>query len=212
MKGISIVDEIIIHFDQGLRTLVGTTLPPGRPNPAEGLEDLPLSRSERRRSEGLMRVNHAGEVAAQALYHGQALTAHRKEVQEVLKEGAREEYDHLLWCHQRLTELGARPSYLNPLWYLGSMGIGMLAGAAGDRRSLGFVAETERQVVAHLDRHLARLPSQDARSRSILRQMREDEEHHATTALRKGATELPTPVKHLMGAIAKVMTHTAYWI
>jgi 3-demethoxyubiquinol 3-hydroxylase len=159
-----------------------------------------------------MRVNHSGEVAAQALYQGQALTARLDQVRDKMTEAAQEENDHLAWTEARVRELGGHLSYLNPVWYLGSFLIGAAAGAAGDRWSLGFVAETEHQVVAHLDRHLARLPAQDARSRAILEQMRVDEARHATVALEAGAAALPEPVKRLMGLASQVMTRTAYWI
>lgn len=159
-----------------------------------------------------MRVNHAGEVAAQALYHGQALVSRSSATREVLLKAAREEADHLAWCETRLKELGSRPSLLNPLWYCGSFAIGALAAAVGDRTSLGFVVETERQVEGHLDEHLARLPTGDTRSRAILNVMRVDEIGHGAAAKMAGASELPAPVRVLMRHAARVMTTAAYWI
>jgi ubiquinone biosynthesis monooxygenase Coq7 len=159
-----------------------------------------------------MRVNHAGEVSAQALYQGQALTAKLAEVRGKMERAALEENDHLAWCERRLKELDSHTSMLNPLWYTGSFAIGALAGLAGDKWSLGFVVETERQVVKHLDEHLSRLPEQDRRSRAILEQMKEDETHHATAALNAGGAELPEPVRQLMRLTSKVMTNAAYYI
>ena len=159
-----------------------------------------------------MRVNHAGEVAAQALYQGQALTARGSHVRESLRQAAQEEGDHLAWCEERLRELDSHPSVLNPLWYAGSLAIGALAGVLGDRVSLGFVAETERQVEGHLAEHLQRLPLNDERSRRILAQMKADETRHGENARAAGARELPAPVKLLMKLTARVMTRTAYWV
>ncbi|RMD79956.1 MAG: 2-polyprenyl-3-methyl-6-methoxy-1,4-benzoquinone monooxygenase [Gammaproteobacteria bacterium] len=206
------LDRLILGLDHALRTLWGEPHATGRPYPGEALDEAPISEAERRHVAGLMRVDHAGEVSAQALYQGQAVTARRPEVRRAMERAALEENDHLVWCRRRLEELGSRTSLLDPFWYAGSFAIGALAGAAGDRWSLGFVVETERQVVQHLDDHLRRLPPQDARSRAILEQMKEDEGHHATTALRAGAAELPGPVKGLMRLTSKVMTTTAYWI
>ena len=160
----------------------------------------------------MMRVNHAGEVSAQALYQGQGMTARSQGVRESMKNAAAEEVDHLVWCQQRLAELGSHTSYLNPFWYLGSLSFGIMAGLAGDRWSLGFIAETEHQVVRHIDEHLAALPVQDMKSRAILQQMRMDESRHATVAIESGAAELPRPVKQLMRFCSKVMTRTACWI
>ena len=168
--------------------------------------------TERRHVAGLMRVNHAGEVAAQGLYQGQAATARLDSVRAAMESAAEEENDHLAWCEQRLTELGSRPSILNPIWYAGAFTIGATAGLIGDRWSLGFVAETERQVVRHLEEHLDRLPMDDERSRAILEQMKIDEEHHGSTAEEAGGAKLPTPIRHLMGVVSKVMTRGAYWL
>ena len=159
-----------------------------------------------------MRVNHAGEVSAQALYQGQAITARDRDVRDKLYQSAQEENDHLLWCEDRLHEVGGHTSRLNALWYLGSLGVGVIAGLAGDRWSLGFLAETERQVVRHLEGHMERLPAHDARSRAIVAQMKEDEGHHTTVAIENGAAELPWPVRRAMSLVSKVMTRTAYYL
>jgi len=174
-----------------------------QPRPAEG---------ERRQAAALMRINHAGEIAAQGLYHGQALVARDAAVRTVLERAGREETDHLAWCEQRLRELDARPSLLDPFWYAGSFAIGVAAGLASDKLSLGFVAETERQVEQHLDSHLAQLPEQDARSRAILTQMRSDEQAHGELARRSGGIDLPYPVRRAMQLTSRVMTATARWI
>lgn len=171
-----------------------------------------LSAAERRTAAALMRVNHAGEIAAQALYHGQAFAARSGQTRELLLAAAREESDHLAWCETRLAELKSRPSLLDPLWYVGSFAIGALAALCGDRRSLGFVVETERQVERHLDDHLQRLPAADARSRAILQTMREDEIAHGTRARQAGGVELPQPVRTVMRQTARIMTRTAYFI
>jgi len=205
-------DRAIHRLDQALRTLWGRPASTGRATPGDDLVEQELSPHEQRVSAGLMRVNHAGEVSAQALYQGQALTAKLSLVQRKMEQAAAEENDHLLWCAQRLEQLGGRRSLLNPLWYVGSLGIGALAGLAGDKWSLGFVAETEHQVIRHLDEHLARLPATDGKSRAILEQMAEDETHHATVALEAGGAALPTPVKRLMGVVSRLMTRSAYWI
>jgi len=197
-------------------TAAAGTAPTPSPNTAVELASrapLPsLSESDRRKSAELMRVNHAGEVAAQALYHGQALISRSAATRDMLLHAAREEADHLAWCETRLKELGSRPSLLNPVWYCGSFAIGALAAAAGDRTSLGFVVETERQVEGHLNEHLALLPSDDTRSRAILNVMRTDEIGHGATAKAAGATELPAPVRVLMRQVARVMTTAAQWI
>ncbi len=211
LRKYSLFDYVLINIDQGVRTLL---TPPVavRPNPADIVPASDLIASERRRSAGLMRVNHAGEISAQALYQGQALTARSPQVRERMQQSAVEENDHLVWCKERLEELGTHTSYLNPAWYLGSLLIGVLAGLAGDKWSLGFIAETERQVVNHLTDHLHRLPEQDQKSRYLIEQMREDEGHHATVALEAGAAELPKAVRTIMSAISKIMTTTAYWV
>lgn len=209
-RSYSSVDSLLIHFDQALRTVFGRPQAGGRPRP-----DAPegtLDTAERRHSARLMRVNHTGEVCAQALYQGQSLTARLDDVRERMEQAAAEENDHLAWCETRIQELNGRTSVLNPFFYAGSFLIGALAGKAGDRWSLGFVAETEHQVVRHLDDHLQRLPRQDHPSRTVLQQMREDEGRHATTALEAGGAELPLPVRLLMKASSKVMTGSTYWL
>lgn len=205
-------DQLLFNLDQALRTLFGKPAVTERTSPAAGMEEPTLTRAEARRSAGLMRVDHAGEVCAQALYQGQALTARLPKVRASMERAAAEENDHLDWCETRLRDLSSHTSYLNPLWYLGSLAIGAAAGAIGDRWSLGFVAETERQVVRHLDGHLDQLPVPDTKSRAILEQMKSDEQHHATTAVEAGGAELPGPVKTLMGIASKVMTTAAYWV
>lgn len=206
------LDQFILGIDTGVRTLLGRPPHTGRPDPAAPVPEAELNRAERDLAGRLMRINHAGEVAAQGLYQGQALTARLPQVREQMERAALEENDHLNWCAGRARALGSHVSYLNPLWYTGSMTIGALAGAAGDKWSLGFVAETERQVVRHLEEHLERLPEQDARSRAILEQMKQDEGHHATVALQAGGAELPYAVKKLMAGVSKIMTRTAFWI
>jgi ubiquinone biosynthesis monooxygenase Coq7 len=173
---------------------------------------IQLTEAERCESAALMRVNHAGELAAQALYHGQALVARSVSTRAMLLSAARSESDHLAWCEARLKELAARPSLLNPLWYAGSFTIGALTGLLGDRASLGFVAETERQVEGHLDEHLGRLPASDTRSRAILETMRSEEIAHGAAASAAGGPRLPPPLPALMRATARIMTRTAYWL
>lgn len=214
---LSFLDRLIIQVDQGLRTLVGKNEAEYlRKNPCEDIsEDIKealLTDQERKHSAGLMRINHAGEVCAQALYQGQALTARNLETREKMQEAAREEIDHLFWCESRLKELNSRTSYFDPLWYFGSLTIGIAAGLAGDKWNLGFVAETERQVVKHLSSHLEKLPADDQKSRAIIEQMREDEAKHATMAVDSGAAELPDFIKTIMTRTAKIMTSITYWI
>lgn len=203
-------DRIIVIIDQGLRSVLGASTHTGRPNPAEGIAEPQLSDGERTRVAALMRVNHAGEVAAQGLYHGQALTARGSPLRRSLERAAEEEGDHLQWCERRLTELSARKSLLGPLWYAGAFGIGALAGLAGDRWNLAFLAETERQVTTHLQRHLALLPDEDRKTRLVLEQMRADESRHARTASRAGGRELPGAARRLMQLASRVMTTVAY--
>lgn len=205
------LDQLIAGIDGALRTVFNPAPRPDRPSPGNELPEAVADADERRHVAGLMRVNHAGEIAAQGLYQGQAATARLEEVREAMEQAAREENDHLAWCEQRLAELDSRPSVLNPVWFTGSWLIGAAAGLMGDRWSLGFVAETERQVVAHLEEHLQRLPRDDDRSRAILEQMREDELRHGSTALAAGGAELPGPVRRLMTAVSKLMTEGAYW-
>ena len=205
------LDQAVLAWDQVMKSLFGGLAAAQRPNPAAKLEPDPrLSETERAHIAGLMRVNHTGEVCAQALYQSQALTARSEHLRDAMGRAAREEIDHLHWCEQRLRELGGRQSRLNPLWYAGSFAIGTVAGLVGDRWNLGFVAETERQVVRHLQSHLRELPARDARSRAIVVQMKSDEAQHATQATESGAADLPTPMKGLMNITAKCMTILAY--
>lgn len=203
-------DALILQFDKALRTLF-TPAASRRPHPDRDLPEADMSEAQKRHAAGLMRVNHSGEVCAQALYQGQALTARNPEAARALLEASDEETEHLAWCERRLDELGSRKSLLNPLWYTGSFAIGALAGALGDRWNLGFLAETERQVEGHLDGHLSTLPEPDAKSRAIVEQMKADEIKHAETAIAHGGAELPLPVKMAMQLTSKVLTRTAYW-
>jgi ubiquinone biosynthesis monooxygenase Coq7 len=202
-------DDLITGFDRALRTLTGTVTSQ-RPSPAENRPERALSPEERRHAAGLMRVNHTGEVCAQALYSAQALVARDPEIRRRFAVAAREEEDHLAWTQQRLAELGSRTSFANPFWYAGSFAIGLIASFSGDRRNLGFVVETERQVEEHLTEHMDRLPESDARSRAIVAAMRDDEARHGASARDAGAAKLPGPVRALMRATAKLMTVTAY--
>ena len=207
------LDEFSIHIDN----LLGEFSKSGdreiqREYPAKAHPQPELNGQEKKHVSGLMRVNHVGEIAAQALYKAQALTAVDDELKKIMKQSADEEIDHLDWCEQRLNELDGRVSYLMPIWYLGSFGIGVLAGVFGDKWNLGFIAETEHQVVKHLEKHLEELPEGDERSRAILEQMREDESHHATAAETRGAKKLPEGIKRLMMLASKLMTKTAYHI
>ncbi|MCP5158593.1 MAG: 2-polyprenyl-3-methyl-6-methoxy-1,4-benzoquinone monooxygenase [Gammaproteobacteria bacterium] len=206
-------DTLLINFDQALRTVFGQPKTTGRLNPAVSAPPATeLNPSEQQQAARLMRVNHTGEVCAQALYQGQALTARLDTVRDSMDQAAIEENDHLAWCETRLKELDSHPSLLNPLFYAGAFVIGALAGKAGDRWSLGFVAETEHQVVEHLNSHLSRLPNHDQPSRLILEQMKEDEARHATHALAAGGARLPLPIRVLMKSAAKVMTSMTYWV
>ncbi len=204
-------EQFIIEFDRALRTVFSSARSQ-RPVPGGELPEADLSDQEKAHVSGLMRVNHVGEICAQALYQGQALTSRDPSVREALRSAADEETEHLAWTEQRLAELGGRKSLLNPVWYLGALSLGVLAGRLGEKWNLGFLAETERQVEAHLDSHLDCLPERDGRSREIVDQMRQDEIRHAETALRLGAAELPAPVKLAMKFAAKIMTGTAYRI
>ena len=207
----SLGDRLIQEFDRALRTVAAANVA-SRPNPAGGCPESVSEDTARRHAAALMRVNHAGEIAAQALYHGQALTARNPKTRDALLQAARDETDHLAWCEQRVRELADRTSLLAPVWYAGSFAIGALAGLAGDRNSLGFVAETERQVIEHLESHLLTLPEADERSRRIVEQMRDDEARHGSEATAAGGRELPRPVRELMRRTARVMTRAAYRI
>lgn len=205
------LDHLIATADNALRTVAASQRGrSSRPNPADAIPDEMHDEAARRHSAGLMRVNHAGEIAAQALYQGQAITARDATVRAAMQESAAEEIDHLAWCEERLDELDSGPSRLAPFWYAGSFAIGAFAGVLGDKWSLGFVAETEKQVENHLDSHLEGIAPDDLRSRAIITQMRQDEIHHGNKARAAGAAELPAPVKSVMKLVSKVMTTTAY--
>jgi ubiquinone biosynthesis monooxygenase Coq7 len=203
------IDDLIIGFDKGLRTLFAPARSQ-RPHPGAGAPEAELDASARTHAAALMRVNHSGEICAQALYQGQAMTARDSAARAALEAAAQEETEHLAWTERRIEELGGRKSLLNPLWYAGSFAIGAAAGLLGDKWNLGFLAETERQVVSHLEGHLDGLPAGDSRSREIVAQMREDEARHAGTAIEHGGAELPEPVKAAMQLASRVMTRTAY--
>ncbi|AHV93162.1 2-polyprenyl-3-methyl-6-methoxy-1,4-benzoquinone monooxygenase [Bordetella holmesii] len=204
------LDALLVEVDRALQVLSRSAVA-GRAYPARAAESgQTLSETEKRHAAGLMRVNHVGEVCAQALYRGQAAVCRDANTRELLREAAAEEVDHLVWCDARLKELGSRPSLLNPLWYAGSFALGVAASVAGVPRNLGFMAETERQVEAHLEEHLHTLPATDERSREIVRQMKEDEAGHRESAERAGGVPLPAPVRGIMRAMSKVMTTTAY--
>jgi ubiquinone biosynthesis monooxygenase Coq7 len=205
-------DHLLIGFDQTLRTLFGRPQVTERNDPADAFAEAELSDRERDVTGRLMRINHTGEVCAQALYQGQALTAKLPEVRQSMERAAQEENDHLAWCDSRLKALDNRKSLLNPFWYAGSFLIGAAAGLAGDKWSLGFVAETEHQVEDHLESHLKRLPAQDQKSRAVLEQMKEDEIHHATVALEAGGAALPGPIKLAMKLTSKLMTKSVYYL
>ncbi len=205
------IDNLVIGFDRALRALTGHATS-SRPTPGANIAEAALEPAERRHAAALMRVNHTGEICAQALYAAQALTAGDPAIRAQFAQAAREEEEHLAWTRQRLAELSDRPSWLNPFWYGGAFALGLAAGAASDRVNLGFVVETERQVEQHLEGHLDTLPAADERSRAIVRQMKDDEARHAANASEAGAAELPLPVRWAMRAAAKVMTTTAYRI
>ena len=205
------LDKLIIEFDKGLKTLTASAHSV-RPHPDENIQETDLSAEEKRHALGLMRINHCGEVCAQALYNGQSLTAKNPQIVEALQQASKEETEHLAWCEKRIHALGGHTSLLNPLWYAGSFTLGAIAGAIGDKWNLGFLAETEHQVGAHLDKHLHELPANDEKSRAILEQMKTDEAHHADTAISLGGAELPAPIKSAMKQMSKVMTSTTYYL
>ena len=211
-RRLSFVDKLISNADQALRTLAPTAANSMAPSPAEKKDHAEFSEQEQKHIGGLMRINHTGEVCAQALYQGQALTAKLPEVREEMEQAAQEEIDHLVWCEQRLNQLGSRTSFLNPVFYAASFSIGAAAGLVGDKWSLGFVAATEDQVCKHLKDHLEQLPENDEKSRAILEQMLEDEAIHGSNALAAGGHEFSAPAKKLMAAMSKVMTKTTYRI
>lgn len=209
---LSFHDRCLIQFDLALRTCVPGSSEARRESPAGEFDEIELSESDRVHAAGLMRINHTGEVCAQALYQGQATTAKLKDVRQSMEQAAEEEIDHLAWCEERLQQLDSQPSLLNPLWYALSYGMGAAAGIAGDKWSLGFVAETEDQVCEHLQEHLEKLPVEDSKSKAILEQMIDDEKQHGDTARSAGGADLPTPVKQAMTAMSKVMKKTTYKI
>jgi 3-demethoxyubiquinol 3-hydroxylase len=209
-KNLDFLDRCLVQFDQALRSCVPGSSNARRNSPAESAKELEMSDTERKHAAGLMRINHTGEVCAQALYQGQAATAKLHDVRQSMEEAAAEEVDHLAWCEERLQQLESRPSALNPLWYTLSYGMGAAAGLAGDKWSLGFVAETEDQVCEHLEEHLEQLPENDDKSRAILTQMIADEKHHGESARKAGGAELPAPIKQAMTVMSEVMKKTTY--
>jgi len=206
------IDHFLFHIDNGVRTLLNAPQVTERANPADTTDEATLSDTDKDLAGRLMRINHAGEVAAQGLYQGQALTAKLPQVREQMNRAAQEENDHLNWCDNRCKELGTHTSYLSPFWYLGSLTMGAIAGKLGDKWSLGFVSETEHQVVRHLDSHLSQLSPEDKKSRAILEQMKQDELRHAIIAENAGAAKLPKAVKLAMKTSSKVMTKGAYYL
>lgn len=212
MRSYSVMDKFCANIELALTTIWGKPQGSMRPNPVDGIDEASLTEQEKRLAQGLLRVNHTGEVCAQALYQGQALTARLEHVREKMEQAALEENDHLIWCAKRLEELGTHTSYLNSFWYLNSLLIGAIAGAVGDRWSLGFVAETERQVVEHLEEHHRILPEHDKRSHAIIKQMKIDEAEHQQMAIKAGAAKLPFWIQMMMRFMSKCMTKTVYWI
>lgn len=211
-RQLSRVDKLLAGAGNALRTVVAPAGRSARQSPADQLQGTELSAKQQSHSAGLMRVNHSGEVAAQGLYQGHATVARDAAIEKQMQHAAEEEFDHLAWCEQRLTELGSAPSLLSPIWYAGAFTIGAISGTLGDRWSLGFIAETERQVCDHLTSHLAQLPVDDEKSRAVVAKMRDEEQEHGENAQQAGAAVLPPPVRHLMQLTAKVMTKTAYWV
>ncbi len=211
-RQLSAIDRVICHIDQAMHTLLPGAARAERASPAQAIADTELSDRERKHVAGLMRINHTGEVCAQALYQGQALTAKMPAVQDAMAQAAREEEDHLAWCEQRLRELDSHTSVFNPLFYAGSLAIGAVAGAISDRISLGFVAATEEQVCKHLDHHLQELPAQEQKSRAVLQQMLIDEKQHGTQALEAGGLDFPRWVKRAMTGVSRVMTKSTYYV
>lgn len=213
MRSFNTTDRFLSQIDKGLRTLLVKPNTKNAVSPADGINSKSdLNESEKKLAARLMRVNHAGEIAAQGLYQGHMLVANDKDIKQKFNQSAEEEEAHLSWCEKRLDELQDRPSVLTPIWYLGSYAMGAAVGTLGDKWSLGFVSETEKQVVKHLDKHLSRLPEDDIKSREILLKMLEDETMHDKNAQAAGAYELPQPAKVLMNAVSKIMTKTSYWI
>lgn len=211
-RDITPVDRLLSGLDDALRTVAAPAGRPARANPAEQVSEAEFTDKQKAHAAGLMRVNHAGEIAAQGLYQGHAAVARDAAIERQMQHAADEEHDHLAWCEQRLAELESQPSRLSPIWYAGSFLIGAASGLLGDRWSLGFIAETEKQVCAHLTGHLDSLPDNDARSRAIVARMREEEQKHGEDAVAAGAAELPQPIHRLMRWTARVMTKSAYWV
>ena len=205
------LDTLITEFDKGLRTLMAQPRSQ-RTHPDAAIADIDMSEAEKKHASALMRVNHTGEVCAQALYSGQALTAHSPYITTALQQAAQEETEHLAWCESRIKQLGGRTSLLNPLFYVGSFSLGVAAGILGDKWNLGFLAETEKQVGAHLASHLDKLPESDQKTRKIIEQMQADEAKHADVAMQQGGAELPAPAKFLMSKVSKLMTTSAYYL
>lgn len=213
MRSFNTTDHFLSHIDKGLRTLLAKPNVKNSSSPADKIHSKnELNKNDKQLSARLMRVNHAGEIAAQGLYHGHMLMAKDGSIKQKFSQSAQEEEAHLSWCEKRLDELQDRPSVFTPVWYLGSYAMGAAVGALGDKWSLGFVSETEKQVVKHLDKHLSRLPEDDIKSREVLLKMREEEAMHDKNAQAAGAYDLPQPAKALMTAVSKVMTKTSYWI
>lgn len=211
-RSLTFIDQIIGEVDKGLRTSFGPAPRAMRPNPAADMEEKQLPDCDRELAGRFMRINHAGEICAQGLYQGQALTARLPKVRKKMEEAAAEENDHIAWTADRIKDLGSHASYLNPIWYVSSFALGALAGLAGDKWSLGFVAETEKQVVKHLTGHLEKITPNDEKSRAILEQMREDEGKHATTAITAGAASFPRPIQSAMKFTSNIFTNTTYWV
>lgn len=212
LRKYSLSDHLCIGIDQGLRAILGNYKTTNRPSPAKSEPEPNISIEQRKHSAALMRINHAGEVCAQALYHGQGLVSRRRDIREKMQQAALEEGDHLAWCHSRISELSSHTSYLGPFWYAGSFAIGLAAGLAGDKWSLGFLAETENQVVKHLEQQLQRLPKEDQKSYKILQQMQHDEAIHRDDALDAGAARLPALIKKIMKLTSGLMVKITYWI
>ena len=210
-RSLTPLDRLLAGVNNALRTVSTPAGRPARPYPAADVDESELDDRKRAHAAGLMRVNHSGEVAAQGLYQGHAAVARDPSIEAQMQRAANEEFDHLAWCEERLAELGESPSRLSPLWYAGAFAIGAASGALGDRWSLGFIAETEKQVCEHLESHFDRLPPEDDRSRAIVERMHEEEAEHGENAIEAGAAELPEPVKDLMKLTARIMTRTAYW-
>lgn len=208
----SLIDTFLMHADLARKTLCIQPKDHQRSYPAKNIIENDLSEEKKKHVAGLMRVNHSGEVCAQALYQGQAITARSFSIRKKMQEAADEELDHLAWCNQRLMELGSHASYLNLAWYLGALSLGIVAGLIGDKWNLGFLAETEEQVVQHLESHLGKLPQEDKKSRAIIEQMREDEAKHRDMAFEAGAAHLPAIIKKMMALSSKIMTRTTYYL